>query len=78
MRVISGSARGLKLNTPSDDRVRPTTDRVKESMFNIIQDRVTTVRFLTCLQVVEPWALRPCQGEPARQYFVIIVSIVSR
>ena len=40
MRVISGSARGLKLNTPSDDRVRPTTDRVKESMFNIIQDRV--------------------------------------
>lgn len=40
MRVISGSARGLKLNTPSDDRIRPTTDRVKESMFNIIQDWV--------------------------------------
>lgn len=36
MRVISGSARGLKLNAPSDERVRPTTDRVKESMFNII------------------------------------------
>lgn len=40
VRVISGSARGLKLNTPGDDRVRPTTDRVKESMFNIIQDWV--------------------------------------
>lgn len=40
MRVISGSARGLKLNTPGDDRVRPTTDRVKESMFNIVQDWV--------------------------------------
>nr|WP_314278524.1 16S rRNA (guanine(966)-N(2))-methyltransferase RsmD [uncultured Peptostreptococcus sp.] len=40
MRVISGSARGLKLNTPSDDKIRPTTDRVKESMFNIIQDLV--------------------------------------
>jgi len=40
VRVISGSARGLKLNTPSDDRVRPTTDRVKESMFNIVQDWV--------------------------------------
>lgn len=38
VRVISGSARGLKLNTPGDDRVRPTTDRVKESMFNIVQD----------------------------------------
>lgn len=36
MRVVAGSARGLKLNTPMDDRVRPTTDRVKESMFNII------------------------------------------
>ncbi len=40
VRVISGSARGLKLNTPEDDRVRPTTDRVKESMFNIVQDWV--------------------------------------
>ena len=40
VRVISGSARGLKLNTPGDDRVRPTTDRVKESMFNIVQDWV--------------------------------------
>lgn len=36
MRVISGSARGLKLNTPIDKKIRPTTDRVKESMFNII------------------------------------------
>lgn len=36
MRVISGSARGLKLITPIDNKVRPTTDRVKESMFNII------------------------------------------
>lgn len=40
VRVISGSARGLKLNAPGDDRVRPTTDRVKESMFNIVQDWV--------------------------------------
>mgnify|MGYP000983630829 FL=1 len=40
VRVISGRARGLKLNTPGDDRVRPTTDRVKESMFNIVQDWV--------------------------------------
>lgn len=40
VRVISGSARGLKLNKPGDDRVRPTTDRVKESMFNIVQDWV--------------------------------------
>lgn len=36
MRVISGKARGLKLNTPKNKDVRPTTDRVKESLFNII------------------------------------------
>ena len=36
MRVISGKARGLKLNTPKNEDVRPTTDRVKESLFNII------------------------------------------
>ncbi len=40
MRVISGSARGLKLNTPSNNDIRPTTDRVKESMFNIISPQV--------------------------------------
>lgn len=36
MRVISGKIRGLKLNSPKNDDVRPTTDRVKESLFNII------------------------------------------
>ncbi|MBC2575658.1 16S rRNA (guanine(966)-N(2))-methyltransferase RsmD [Peptostreptococcus canis] len=40
MRVISGIARGLKLNSPVNDDVRPTTDRVKESMFNIIASRI--------------------------------------
>lgn len=36
MRVISGSARGLKLTAPDGLDTRPTTDRVKESVFNII------------------------------------------
>jgi len=37
MRVITGSARGRKLMTPSNYDIRPTTDNVKESVFNIIQ-----------------------------------------
>ncbi len=37
MRVVSGSARGRKLVSPEGLDVRPTTDKVKESMFNIIQ-----------------------------------------
>lgn len=36
MRVISGRSRGLKLLSPEGLDTRPTTDRVKESMFNLI------------------------------------------
>ena len=37
MRVITGIARGQKLAEPLNYDVRPTADRVKEAMFNIIQ-----------------------------------------
>ena len=37
MRVITGTARGRKLKTPEGMDIRPTTDNVKESIFNIIQ-----------------------------------------
>ena len=37
MRVITGSARGVQLKTPEGLVTRPTTDRVKEAMFSIIQ-----------------------------------------
>ena len=37
MRVITGTARGRKLKTPEGMDIRPTTDNVKESVFNIIQ-----------------------------------------
>lgn len=36
MRIISGIARGLKLKTPKGFETRPTSDRVKESVFNIL------------------------------------------
>ena len=37
MRVISGTARGRRLNGLQGMDTRPTTDQVKESLFNIIQ-----------------------------------------
>ncbi len=37
MRVISGTCRGRKLAEPVGREIRPTTDMVKESLFNIIQ-----------------------------------------
>lgn len=38
MRIIAGSYKGRKLASPNDDRVRPTTDRVRESLFSILGD----------------------------------------
>lgn len=36
MRIISGTAKGLKLKTPKGFSTRPTGDRVKESVFSIL------------------------------------------
>ena len=36
MRIITGSARGTRLKSPSGSVTRPTADRVKESLFNIL------------------------------------------
>ena len=38
MRVIAGTARRLPLIAPEGKDTRPTTDRIKETLFNIIQD----------------------------------------
>ena len=40
MRVISGTARGTKLESIDSNNTRPTLDRVKESLFNIIQNKI--------------------------------------
>ena len=46
MRVITGSARGRKLQEPKDQSVRPTTDMVKEAIFSIVQFDVPGRRVL--------------------------------
>ena len=50
MRVITGSARGRNLETLPGEDVRPTTDRVKEAMFSIIQFELEGRRVLDLLQ----------------------------
>lgn len=40
MRVISGKARGTTLHSIEDIKTRPTLDRVKESLFNIISNKI--------------------------------------
>ena len=46
MRIISGKARGTKLYTLEGESTRPTLDRVKESLFNIIQMKIKDCIFL--------------------------------
>ena len=46
MRVIAGSARGVPLRAPKDRGTRPIADRVKETLFAILGERVPDARFL--------------------------------
>ncbi|MBO5060320.1 MAG: 16S rRNA (guanine(966)-N(2))-methyltransferase RsmD [Clostridia bacterium] len=46
MRIIAGSRRGHKLLEFEGQNIRPTTDRVKESIFNLIQEFVPKSRVL--------------------------------
>ena len=40
MRVIAGKCRSLQLKTPKGANTRPTLDRIKETLFNIIQSEI--------------------------------------
>lgn len=44
--MIAGTARSLKLKTPAGNDVRPTTDRIKETLFNIINPYIYGCNFL--------------------------------
>ena len=46
MRVISGTARGTKLYSLEGSNTRPTLDRVKESLFNIISNKIMDSKVL--------------------------------
>ena len=46
MRIITGSARGRRLLTLEGEDVRPTTERVKEALFSILQFQIEGRRVL--------------------------------
>ena len=51
MRIIGGSARGRRLLTPKHAGIRPTADRVKESLFNILTAQRGTFAGLRVLDI---------------------------
>lgn len=46
MRIIAGMAKGRRLKTPKGLQTRPTSDRVRESLFNILGSRIIDRPFL--------------------------------
>jgi 16S rRNA (guanine966-N2)-methyltransferase len=46
MRITGGTGKGRKLRVPAGSRVRPTSDKVKQALFNILAGRVRDAAFL--------------------------------
>jgi len=47
MRIISGTHRGRVLKSPSGNKTRPTSDRLRETLFNVLQTKIDSeTRFL--------------------------------
>src|SRR5919204_6249092 len=46
MRVIAGSLKGRRLNAPSWEGLRPTSDKLRETLFNVLGARVVGARVL--------------------------------
>ena len=46
MRIISGIYRGRQLKSPPSAQTRPTSDRLRETLFNVLAPRIEGVRFL--------------------------------
>jgi 16S rRNA (guanine966-N2)-methyltransferase len=46
MRIIAGKYRGRNLKSPPSLQVRPTSDRLRETLFNVVAPRIRDSRFL--------------------------------
>src|SRR5438552_17303916 len=46
MRIIAGKYRGRRIKSPPSLQTRPTSDRLRETLFNILAPRIEGVRFL--------------------------------
>lgn len=70
MRVIAGEARSLPLKTPPGADTRPTTDRIKETLFNILQTRIPCGVFLDLCSGSGSIGIEAISRGARRAYFV--------
>lgn len=86
MRVISGTYKGMKLAEFKGEDIRPTSDRVKESLFNILSPRVceSTVCDLFCgsgslgIECLSRGAARVCFNDISADSLAVLKSNLSR
>ena len=58
MRIISGIYRGLRLRTLKGGNLRPTTDQLRETLFDVLGPSVEGATFLMPTRGRARWALR--------------------
>ena len=70
MRVIAGSARRLRLVTPQGNDTRPTQDRIKETLFNMLQNDVPGSVFIDLFAGSGGIGIEALSRGASRAYFV--------
>ena len=70
MRVITGKARGVVLKTPSGMATRPTSDRVKEALFSIIQFDLPAAKVLDLFGGTGQLGIEALSRDASRAVFV--------
>lgn len=70
MRVIAGTARSMPLKTPDGIGTRPTTDRIKETLFNILQPYTGDCIFLDLCSGSGGIGIEALSRGAKRAYFV--------
>ena len=70
MRVIAGQARRLKLVTPEGNDTRPTQDRIKETLFNMIQNEVPGSVFIDAFAGSGGIGIEALSRGAVRAYFI--------
>lgn len=70
MRVIAGEARSLPLKAPRGQDTRPTTDRIKETLFNMLQTRIPCGVFIDLCSGSGSIGIEAISRGARRAYFV--------
>lgn len=70
MRIIAGKHRGRKLFAPQNRDIRPTSDRAKEALFNIIQWEIKDCVFVDCFSGSGAVGIEALSRGAGKVYFV--------